>query len=87
MGVITAIGLAIHNFPEGLATFVATLDDPSVGIPIGFAIAIHNIPEVLVYGWYLSPLTSNLRVYALLYQCTMLLAANGRYPKRLFLEV
>ncbi len=45
MGLFTALAIAIHNFPEGLATFTAALDDPSVGIPIAFAIAIHNIPE------------------------------------------
>jgi len=47
MGVNTAIAIAIHNFPEGLATFVATLDDPQVGITLAIAIAVHNIPEGL----------------------------------------
>jgi len=47
MGVNTAIAIAIHNFPEGLATFVATLDDPEVGITLAIAIAVHNIPEGL----------------------------------------
>ncbi len=45
MGLFTALALAIHNFPEGLATFTAALQDPSLGIPIAIAIAIHNIPE------------------------------------------
>lgn len=45
MGMFTALAIAIHNFPEGLATFVATLHDPKLGIPIAAAIAIHNIPE------------------------------------------
>lgn len=45
MGILSAIAIAIHNFPEGLATFTATLRDPSLGIPIAVAIAIHNIPE------------------------------------------
>ncbi len=45
MGVLAAISIAIHNFPEGLATFTASLKDPSLGIPIAVAIAIHNIPE------------------------------------------
>ncbi|MFO8087272.1 MAG: zinc transporter ZupT [Bacteroidales bacterium] len=45
MGLFTALAIAIHNFPEGLATFIAALNDPHLGIPIAVAIAIHNIPE------------------------------------------
>ncbi len=45
VGVLTALALAIHNFPEGFATFMGALVDPSVGIAIAIAIAIHNIPE------------------------------------------
>lgn len=45
MGVFTALAVGIHNFPEGLATFVSALQDPSVAIPIVAAIAIHNVPE------------------------------------------
>ena len=45
MGVFTALAIAIHNFPEGLATFVSALQEPKVAIPIVVAIAIHNIPE------------------------------------------
>mgnify|MGYP000317464553 CR=1 FL=1 len=45
MGVFTAIAIAIHNFPEGIATFVSALQDPNIAIPVVFAIAIHNIPE------------------------------------------
>ena len=44
-GLFTALAIAIHNFPEGLATFVSALQEPSIAIPIAFAIAIHNIPE------------------------------------------
>ena len=44
-GLFTALAIAIHNFPEGLATFVAALHEPSLAIPIVVAIAIHNIPE------------------------------------------
>lgn len=47
MGLNTAAAIAIHNFPEGLATFVATLVDPSVGVTLAIAIGIHNIPEGL----------------------------------------
>ncbi|MDD5899914.1 MAG: zinc transporter ZupT [Lachnospiraceae bacterium] len=45
MGVFTALAIAVHNFPEGLATFVSALQDPEIAIPIVTAIAIHNIPE------------------------------------------
>ena len=45
MGLFTALAIAIHNFPEGLATFTAALTDPELGIAIAVAIAIHNIPE------------------------------------------
>ena len=44
-GVFTAIAIAIHNFPEGFATFVAALDGVSLGVAIAVAVAIHNIPE------------------------------------------
>lgn len=47
MGVMTAVAIGIHNFPEGLATFVATLADPVVGATLAVAIGIHNIPEGL----------------------------------------
>jgi len=45
MGMFSALAIAIHNFPEGLATFTAALVDPTIAIPIAVAIAIHNIPE------------------------------------------
>ena len=41
----TALAIAIHNFPEGIATFIAGLQDSTIAIPIAIAIAIHNIPE------------------------------------------
>ncbi len=44
-GIVTALALGIHNFPEGMATFVSALDSPSMALPIVCAIAIHNIPE------------------------------------------
>jgi ZIP family zinc transporter len=46
-GLFVALGLGIHNFPEGMATFVGTLEDVRLGIAIAVAIAIHNIPEGL----------------------------------------
>lgn len=44
-GVLTAVAIGIHNFPEGLATFMAAYQDLALGIPIAIAIALHNIPE------------------------------------------
>ena len=46
-GVLTAIALAIHNFPEGFATFISGLQEPGVALAVAVAIAIHNIPEGL----------------------------------------
>jgi len=43
--VFVALAIAIHNFPEGLATFIAALQKPALGLSIAVAIAIHNIPE------------------------------------------
>ncbi len=45
MGIFSALAIGIHNFPEGLATFMAAIEDPALGISIAIAIAIHNIPE------------------------------------------
>jgi len=45
MGLVSALAIGIHNFPEGLATFTAALKDPALGATIALAIAIHNIPE------------------------------------------
>ncbi len=45
MGLFTAVAIAIHNFPEGLATFLAALQDPTLGIAIAIAVGLHNIPE------------------------------------------
>lgn len=44
-GTITALVIAIHNLPEGMATFVSSIQKPTLGIAIAVAIAIHNIPE------------------------------------------
>jgi len=46
-GMFVALGIAIHNFPEGMAAFAGALKEPSLGIAIAVAIAIHNIPEGL----------------------------------------
>ncbi|MDR2890829.1 MAG: zinc transporter ZupT [Alistipes sp.] len=44
MGIATAIAIAIHNLPEGVATFVSALDSPRTGIAVAIAVALHNIP-------------------------------------------
>jgi zinc transporter, ZIP family len=45
MGLFSALAIAIHNFPEGIATFIGAIQDPALGVSIAVAIAIHNIPE------------------------------------------
>jgi ZIP family zinc transporter len=45
MGLVSAAAIALHNFPEGIATFVAVLDNPRLGASIAAAVALHNIPE------------------------------------------
>jgi len=49
-GIFTALVVAIHNFPEGIATFMTALNDPTIGIAIAIAVAIHNIPEGMTIG-------------------------------------
>lgn len=44
-GLLVGIALALHNFPEGFATFVTALESPSLALPLVVAIAMHNIPE------------------------------------------
>lgn len=44
-GIFTALAIGIHNFPEGFATFISSLESISLGVTIALAIAIHNIPE------------------------------------------
>jgi len=46
-GLLVAFGIAVHNFPEGMATFAGAMDERSLGVAIAFAIAMHNIPEGL----------------------------------------
>lgn len=45
VALFAALAITAHNLPEGLATFFATLENPTVGAPLAIAIAIHNIPE------------------------------------------
>ncbi|TAJ43645.1 zinc transporter ZupT [Methanofollis fontis] len=44
-GLLAALAIALHNVPEGMATFYAATADLRIGVPIAVAIAIHNIPE------------------------------------------
>ena len=44
-GILTAIAIAVHNFPEGLGTFLVSSQDITIGITVALAIALHNIPE------------------------------------------
>ncbi|MEZ5070060.1 MAG: zinc transporter ZupT [Bacteroidales bacterium] len=61
MGLFTALAIAIHNFPEGIATFMAGMTDASLAIPIAVAIAIHNIPEGIAVSVPISYGTGNRR--------------------------
>lgn len=61
MGLFTALAIAIHNFPEGLATFYAALINPTIAIPIAVAIAIHNIPEGIAVSVPIYHATGNKR--------------------------
>ena len=68
-GMVTAIALAVHNFPEGMATFVSALQSTNLAIPIVAAIAIHNIPEgiaVAVPIFYASGSRKRAFLYSLL---------------------
>ena len=44
-GLLVALGIGVHNFPEGITSFAGTLHDPALGISIAIAIGLHNIPE------------------------------------------
>lgn len=60
-GIFTAVGIAIHNFPEGLAVFMSSLSDVRLGIPLAFAIAVHNIPEGIAVAMPIFYATGNRR--------------------------
>lgn len=45
VGALSAIGIVLHNVPEGVVTFTGALEDLSLGIAIGVAVAVHNVPE------------------------------------------
>jgi len=69
MGLMTALAIGIHNFPEGLATFLAALQEPGLGVAIAVAVALHNIPEgisVSVPIYYATGSRKKALVYSLL---------------------
>jgi len=45
MGLVTALAIGLHNFPEGFATFLAAMTDPYLGVSVAVAVALHNLPE------------------------------------------
>eukprot|EP01112_Ceratiomyxa_fruticulosa_P009563 TRINITY_DN2502_c0_g3_i1.p1 TRINITY_DN2502_c0_g3~~TRINITY_DN2502_c0_g3_i1.p1 ORF type:complete len:302 (-),score=33.57 TRINITY_DN2502_c0_g3_i1:110-1015(-) len=45
VGIVTAVGISLHNFPEGMAVYVSCLKGIAMGLPLTLAIAAHNIPE------------------------------------------
>eukprot|EP01070_Trichotokara_eunicae_P005604 Trichotokara_eunicae@DN4589_c0_g1_i1.p1 len=45
LGILTCVALVLHNIPEGMSAFAATVADPKFGFGIGFALCVHNIPE------------------------------------------
>ncbi|WP_343711497.1 zinc transporter ZupT [Kosakonia radicincitans] len=45
--ILLTMGISLHNFPEGIATYVTASNDLELGLGIAFAVALHNIPEGL----------------------------------------
>ena len=78
LGLMSALAIAVHNFPEGIATFIGALNDPQMGAGITFAIAIHNIPEgiaVAIPIYYATKSKGKALLYATLYGLKELLGA------------
>ena len=78
LGLMSALAIAIHNFPEGIATFISALNDPQMGAGITFAIAIHNIPEgiaVAIPIYYATQSKGKALLYATLSGLTEVLGA------------
>jgi len=48
VGFVSMLAIGLHNFPEGIATFMAGYENLSLGITIALAISLHNIPEGIV---------------------------------------
>jgi ZIP family zinc transporter len=69
LGLMSAVAIAIHNFPEGAATFFAALTDEQIGASVALAIGIHNVPEgiaVAIPIYYATGNRSRAFTYALL---------------------
>src|SRR5574344_1533320 len=65
-GLLTAIAISMHNFPEGLSTFFMTTQNITIGISVALAIAIHNIPAGIAIALPIYHATGKKR-YAMLY--------------------
>ena len=65
-GLFTAIAICVHNFPEGMATFLSTTQSLQLGASVAIAIAIHNIPEGIAVAMPIYHITGKKR-YAMLY--------------------
>ena len=65
-GLLTAIAICVHNFPEGMATFLTTTQNITFGFSVALAIAIHNIPEGIAVALPIYHVTGKKR-YAMLY--------------------
>ena len=65
-GMFTAIAICVHNFPEGIATFLTATQDVALGVSVALAIAIHNIPEGIAVALPIYHVTGKKR-YAMLY--------------------
>lgn len=65
-GAFTAGAIVIHNVPEGFATFIVALQEPTLAIPVALAIAVHNIPEgIAVAIPFLAATGSRLRAFTI----------------------
>ncbi len=65
-GLFTAVAICVHNFPEGMATFLTATQNLTLGLSVALAIAIHNIPEGIAVALPIYHVTGKKR-YAMLY--------------------
>lgn len=83
VGFVSTLAIGLHNFPEGVATFMAGYEDAALGVSIAIAIAMHNIPEgisVAMPIWY----ATGSRRRAFQYTLLSGMAEPGRGPAGLF---